>query len=62
MLTHLLCMDVSDEAETEWRFTMADGGSGALVRRSMPVPHPRLSRRVAPSHHVAYRAPDLGPP
>jgi glyoxalase family protein len=58
MLTHLLSMDVSDESGDRVRFTMADGGSGALVDVAAGAAT-RGFQAGGTVHHVAYRAPDL---
>jgi glyoxalase family protein len=58
MLTELLSMDVSTEGDDRIRFSMSDGGSGALV----DVAGGASSRGLQAGgtvHHVAYRAPDL---
>jgi glyoxalase family protein len=58
MLTELLSMDVSDESGDRVRFTMADGGSGALVDVAAGAAA-RGFQAGGTVHHVAYRAPDL---
>jgi glyoxalase family protein len=58
MLTELLSMDVAAEGKDRLRFTMAGGGSGALVDVAAGASSRGL-QAGGTVHHVAYRAPDL---
>jgi glyoxalase family protein len=58
MLTDLLGMRLGGEADERARFTMAGGGSGALVDLSADTAESGL-QAGGTVHHVAFRAPDL---
>lgn len=58
MLTRLLGMDVEDEGAGRSRFSMADGGVGAMIDLSAER-GPRGLQAGGTVHHVAFRAPDI---